>query len=131
MGAGVAWLLLIGYAERNLAGTRLWIAGATFDAGNLKPGAIVRHRAWVINPSLRSVEIEPVAGCGCTVIDSGRRTLPPLIPSPLDFEVNTYGKPPGAHRQTVELIVRDGQLSWREQLEVRFTVNAQSAEGRK
>jgi hypothetical protein len=43
MGAGVAWLLLIGYAERNLAGTRLWIAGASFDAGNLKPGAIVRQ----------------------------------------------------------------------------------------
>lgn len=122
IGAGLAWLLLIGYAERRLEGSRLWLIGATYDAGQVRAGMVITHRVWVFNPTMQALEVEPVPSCGCMVADTGKRGLSPLSGFYLTVRVDTSGKPLGQQSQSVDLVVRDGRHSWRERLEVRFEV---------
>jgi hypothetical protein len=122
IGAGLAWLLMIGYAERKLEGARLWLADATYNAGVVRPGTVIEHRVWVFNPLAQSLQLDVVPHCGCTVIEEAQQVLPPFWVVPLTVRVDTTGKPAGDHLQRVELIVRDGRYSWREEITVRFTV---------
>ncbi|MEM2592472.1 MAG: hypothetical protein QXI60_07795 [Thermofilaceae archaeon] len=130
VGAGMAWLLLIGYAERRLEGNHLWLMGATYDAGQVRAGTLITHRVWVFNPMLRALEVEPVPSCGCMVADTGKRGLSPLSGFFLTVQVDTSGKPLGKQSQSVDLVVRDGRYSWRERLEVRFEVVAHASRSR-
>ncbi len=122
IGAGLAWLLVIGYAERRLEGSRLWLIGATYDVGQVRAGTVITHRVWVFNPTMQALEVEPVPSCGCMVADTGKRGLSPLSGFFLTVQVDTSGKPLGKQSQSVDLVVRDGRHSWRERLEVRFEV---------
>ena len=130
IGVGMAWLLLIGYAERRLEGSRLWLAGATYDAGLVLAGTVITHRVWVFNPTLSGLEVEPMPSCGCTVADTGKRDLSPLSGFFLTVQVDTAGKPLGKQSQWVDLVVRDGYHSWRERLEVRFEIVANASHSR-
>ncbi|GBC94192.1 hypothetical protein HRbin15_02700 [bacterium HR15] len=120
IGAGLAWLLLIGYAERHLEGNRLWLIGATYDAGVVPAKSVMTHRVWVINPTLQTLTVKPIPHCGCTVVEDLPPQLPPLWIAPLTLQVDTMGKPVGRGVQVVELVVQDGQYSWRERIEVRY-----------
>lgn len=113
---GCAWLLLLGYAERRLEGRRLYLLGATYDAGRVAKGSVIQHRVWVFNPTLQGLEIDMLPSCGCTVVDGGSRPLSPLSGMVLTVRVETAGKLAGQHSETVALVVRDGRYSWREQL---------------
>ncbi|RMH34154.1 MAG: hypothetical protein D6687_04435 [Acidobacteria bacterium] len=126
IGGGLAWLLMIGYAERKLEGARLWLVGATYDAGVVRPGTVIEHRVWVINPLAHSLQLDVVPHCGCTVIEEAHQVLPPFWVVPLTVRVDTTGKSAGEHLQRVELVVRDGRFSWREGIAVRFTVSSAS-----
>jgi hypothetical protein len=117
---------MIGYAERHLEGNRLWLLGATYDAGVVPAGRVMTHRVWVMNPMARTLQVEVVPHCGCTVIEEVPQVLPPFWVVPLTVQVDTTGKPAGEQTQRVELIVRDGRFSWREVIAVRFTVSSAS-----
>lgn len=122
IGLGCAWLLLLGYAERHLAGQRLYLWGAIYDAGRVAQGAVIEHRVWVFNPTLQGFEVDTLPSCGCTVVDSGSRGLSPLSGFGMTVRVETAGKAVGKHAETVELVVRDGRCSWRERLVVQYEV---------
>lgn len=126
LGAGFGWLLMVGYAERRLEGNRLWLAGATYDAGVVRAGSVLEHRVWVINPMAQTLQLDVVPHCGCTVVEEAKQELPPFWIVPLTVRVDTTGKSAGEHLQRVELIVRDGRYSWREAITVRFTVQSAS-----
>ena len=117
IGVSLAWLFLVGYAERRLEGNRLWLMGATYDAG-----AVIAHRVWVFNPTGSTLEVDVMPHCGCTVVEEPKRRMLPLTGFPLTVQVDTTGKRAGTQEQRVELIVRDGRYSWRELITVRFTV---------
>ncbi len=70
----------------------------------------------------RTLQLDVVPHCKCTVIEEAQQVLPPFWVVPLTVRVDTTGKPAGEHLQRVELIVRDGRYSWREGIAVRFTV---------
>ena len=122
VGVSLAWLFLVGYAERRLEGNRLWLMGATYDAGVVPAGAVIAHRVWVFNPTGSTLEVDVLPHCGCTVVEEPKRRMLPLTGFPLTVQVDTTGKRAGAQEQRVELIVRDGRYSWRELITVRFTV---------
>jgi hypothetical protein len=122
IGASLAWLLLIGYAERRLEGNRLWLMGVTCDAGVVPAGTVIAHRVWVFNPTGSALEVDVVPHCGCTVVEEPKRRMLPLSGFSLTVQVDTTGKRAGAQEQRVELIVRDGRFSWREMITVRFRV---------
>ena len=122
IGVSLAWLFLVGYAERRLEGNRLWLMGATYDAGVVPAGAVIAHRVLVFNPTGSTLEVDVMPHCGCTVVEEPKRRMLPLTGFPLTVQVDTTGKRAGAQEQRVELIVRDGRYSWRELITVRFTV---------
>ena len=117
IGVSLAWLFLVGYAERRLEGNRLWLMGATYDAG-----AVIAHRVLVFNPTGSTPEVDVLPHCGCTVVEEPKRRMLPLTGFPLTVQVDTTGKRAGTQEQRVELIVRDGRYSWRELITVRFTL---------
>ncbi|MCS7208959.1 MAG: DUF1573 domain-containing protein [Fimbriimonadales bacterium] len=122
IGLGYGWLLLLGYAERSLEGRRLYLLGATHDAGRVMQGTAVEHRVWVFNPTLQGLEVDAIPSCGCTVVDGVQRQLSPLSGFVLTVRVETAGKSAGQHTETIDLVVRDGHHSWRERFVVRYEV---------
>lgn len=123
VGLGGVWLVLLGYAERHLEGQRLYLLGATYDAGRVAQGTVLEHRVWVFNPTLQGLVVDTVPSCGCTVVDGGRRALSPLSGFFVTVRVETTGKSVGQHAEVVDLVVRDGRYSWRERLTVRYEVS--------
>jgi len=124
LSAALAWLSLLAYAEWRSEGRYLWLFGATHDLGEVRVSEVVRHRVWVFNPTLRSLELGLQPGCGCAVAEEIPQTLKPLWGFPITIAIDTTGKSPGPKSERVELIVRDGArgVSWRERLEVRYSV---------
>ncbi len=124
LGAALLWRALIAYAEWRSEGHYLWLFGATYDAGVVRPGTVIRHRVWVFNPTMRPLEIKPEPSCGCTLLEGGSRQLGLVDGFPLTVVVDTTGKPAGRQTQGVELVVRDIErgVSWREHIEIRFEV---------
>jgi hypothetical protein len=122
IGVSLAWLFLVGYAERRLEGNRLRLMGATYDAGVVPAGAVIAHWVLVFNPTGSTLEVDVMPHCGCTVVEEPKRRMLPLTGFPLTVQVDTTGKRAGTQEQRVELIVRDGRYSWRELITVRFTV---------
>ncbi len=45
-GFALAWLFVIGYAERYSEGERLWLFGATHDAGKVQRGSVLEHSPY-------------------------------------------------------------------------------------
>jgi hypothetical protein len=84
----------------------------------------VRHRVWVFNPTPRSLELGLQAGCGCAVAEEIPQVLKPFWGFPITIVIDAAGKPAGRKSERVELIVRSGSrgVSWRESLEVRYSV---------
>jgi hypothetical protein len=122
--AALVWLALIAYAEWRSEGRYLWLFGARCDLGKVQAGKTIRHRAWVINPTPHSLELGLQPSCGCTVAEQIPQVLKPFWGFPITITVDTTGKSPGRKSERVELIVRDGSrgVSWRESLEVRYSV---------
>ncbi|MFN7018957.1 MAG: hypothetical protein ACK4RG_06745, partial [Fimbriimonadales bacterium] len=60
-------------------GNRLWLASATYDVGPVLAVTVITHRVRVFNPTLSGLEVEPVPSCGCTVADTDKRGLSPLL----------------------------------------------------
>jgi len=82
IGVSLAWLFLVGYAERRLEGNRLWLMGATYDAGVVPAVAVIAHRVWVFNPTGSTQEVDVVPHCGCTVVEEPKRRMLPLTDFP-------------------------------------------------
>ncbi len=120
-GLALAWLFVIGYAERYSEGERLWLFGATHDVGKVQRGSVLEHSVWVYNPSGRPLELSKEPTCGCTTAEVPRRLLP-MTGFRMWVRVDTGRSPVGRQEQKVYLIVRDGRYSWRERVSIRYEV---------
>jgi len=119
---GISWLLLVAGVEYRLPGRGLWLVGAEHDAGVVQAGSVIRHRAWVINPTLRRLHVHIQPSCGCTVAGVSAMTLPPLGARALDLQLNTEGRTEGGYEEAIDIVVRASDRAWRERLKVRFMV---------
>ncbi len=120
-GSALAWLFGMGYAERYAEGERLWLFGATHDAGKVQRGSVLTHSVWVFNPTAKALELSSEPTCGCTTAEIPPRLLP-MTGFRLWVRVDTQKSPVGRQEQRVYLIVRDGRYSWRESVSVRYEV---------
>ncbi len=119
---GAGWITLVAAAEYALPGDRVWLVGEQYDAGQVSAGVQIRHRVWLINPSLRRLQVQLQPTCGCTAVGLREGTLPPLGIRPVQLQVDTAGRMSGRQQEAVDIILRTGDASWRERLTVRFTV---------
>lgn len=128
---GTGWIILTAVAEYALPGERVWVVGEQFDAGQVRAGTQIRHRVWLINPSLRRLQVEVQPTCGCTAVGLREGVLPPLGIRQVQLRVDTEGRMPGTQREAVDIILRTREASWRERLTVRFTVVGPRGQQRK
>lgn len=119
---GAGWIILVALAEYALPGERVWLVGKQYDAGQVSAGTQIRHRAWLINPSLRRLQVEVQPTCGCTAVGLREGVLPALGIRQVQLQVDTEGRMPGTQQEAVDIILRTGDASWRERLTVRFMV---------
>jgi hypothetical protein len=119
---GTGWMILVALAEYALPGERVWLVGEQYDAGQVRAGTRIRHRVWLMNPSLRRLQVEVQPTCGCTAVGLREGVLPPLGIRQVQLQVDTEGRMPGRQQEAVDIILRTGDASWRERLTVRFTV---------
>ncbi|MGC8785731.1 MAG: hypothetical protein ACP5RN_15280 [Armatimonadota bacterium] len=119
---GTGWIILVALAEYALPGERVWLIGEWYDAGQVRVGTWIRHRVWLMNPSLRRLQVEVQPTCGCTAVGLREGVLPPLGIRQVQLQVDTEGRMPGRQQEAVDIILRTEDASWRERLTVRFTV---------
>ncbi len=86
---GAGWIILVAAAEYALPGDRVWLVGEQYDAGQVSAGVQIRHRVWLINPSLRRLQVQLQPTCGCTAVGLREGTLPPLGIRPVQLQVDT------------------------------------------
>lgn len=118
---GGIWLIGLGVRSQ-VSGERLWLIGADVDLGTVKRNQVISHRVWVFNPSLRSVQLEEAAACGCTVAELPYRELTPLSGFPLEVQISTWGLPLGYQERFVGLTASSGGVRWQEQAVIRLEV---------
>lgn len=121
---GIVWVALLTMLEASLSGEHIWIKGQSFDAGLISSGESITHRVWLFNPTGRALDIRFEPTCGCTVSESRDKMLTPFNGIPVTIQVDTRGKSAGRHQEVIDLVIRSGDASWREQIVIRYRVSA-------
>ena len=114
---GSLWLFQSALARTG--GHGVFIAGADYDAGTVKAGAIVRHDLRLVNLSA-AVEVDPQPGCGCTVVSAPDRALAPLHAETVGSQVDTEGMKPGHYRKAIMVYLCADGHTWQQPTWITF-----------
>lgn len=118
---GVLWIGLLVLAERSFEGQYLWLSPGVVELGILAPNSCANVRVFIVNPTGQRITLQPAAGCGCTVTNIWKKVLLPVDATIVDVQVETASRT-GRQRRQLDLICRAGNGSWREHIEIRYTV---------
>jgi hypothetical protein len=121
---GLGWFVLLAICESSLSGKHIWLIGAQREIESVRAGEKITHKAWLFNPTARTIAIRPEPTCGCTLSEMQDQALTPFNGIPLTVHVDTSGKAPGRHQERIELIMRSDEGSWREQVNINYSVVA-------
>ncbi|MCW5935002.1 MAG: hypothetical protein KIT45_12020 [Fimbriimonadia bacterium] len=119
---GLSWIGGVIASERMFRGKTLWLMNSDVDEGAFMAGDLIAHRAWIANPTSQILSIRAEPTCGCVLPTFKADKLAPFALTPVDIQIETFGKRVGFHEEMVQLILQSDQGSWTERLKIKFEI---------
>lgn len=107
---GVLWLLQGALARTSSHG--VIIRHLSYNAGAVKPGTYIHDTVHLINLSARTISVDALPACGCTVADIPFQPLAPFQSEDISFEVDTTGMAVGQQKKSVLMHLNSGSTDW-------------------
>lgn len=118
MTLGVLWLLQGALARTSNHG--VIIRNLSYNAGAIKPGTYIHDTVHLTNLSTRTVSVDALPACGCTVADIPFRPLAPFHSEDVSFEVDTTGMAMGQQKKLVLMHLSSGSKDWQAVAAIKF-----------
>jgi hypothetical protein len=117
---GSLWLLQATLARTS--GHGVLIKGLDYNAGSVKTGTTISQTMSIVNLSTKSVEVDALPSCGCTVVNEPLATVAPFHATTFTARVNTAEMLRGPQRRTVAIWLRSGRRRWTAISTMRFRI---------